>query len=147
MTNIFGPGAILPTGFVGMQNELIDLRSRENSSVKSFFHNDWMAWLHSVPSSFFDMPDLLMLNAFIFSQRIVSAVSVASPTFSYTPFDCIQAIRNNVSKNCDTDDIRGDKETRTRGRRAQNCRQLTSLKSTLESLHKEQIVANSTSAS
>lgn len=37
LTNIFGPGPNLP-GFRGTQYALIDLRSRENSRVKSFFH-------------------------------------------------------------------------------------------------------------
>ena len=87
LTNILGPGPSFVC-LTGVQYELIDLRSRENSSVNSFFHMDWMFWLHTVPCSFFDIPPLLSPYTFIFSHRIVSAVSVASPTFSYWFFAC-----------------------------------------------------------
>lgn len=82
LTNILGPGMNFPYGFTGVQKLLIDLRSRENSRVNSFFHMDWMFWLQAVPCSFFDIPLLLTFRTFIFSQRTVRAVSVASPTFS-----------------------------------------------------------------
>lgn len=85
LTNIFGPSPSW-TAFRGLQYELIDLRSRENSSVQSLRHIDWMCWLHAVPISFRPKPDLFTPKTFIFSTKTVSAVSVASPTFSYVFF-------------------------------------------------------------
>ena len=84
-TNIFAPSPNC-AGFSGLQYELIDLRSRENSSVQSLRHIDWICRLHAVPMSFRFNPDLLVPKTFIFSTRTVSAVSVASPTFSYIFF-------------------------------------------------------------
>ena len=81
LTNILGPGPSLP-GLRGIQKQLIDFLSRENSRVKSFFQLDCTAWLQMVLISFFFIPDLSMAVIFIFSTKIVKAVSVASPTFS-----------------------------------------------------------------
>uniref|UniRef100_A0A6B0USU0 Putative secreted protein n=1 Tax=Ixodes ricinus TaxID=34613 RepID=A0A6B0USU0_IXORI len=83
-TNILGPfpRRVLAAARVGLQKELMDLRSRENSSVNSFFHMAWTPWFTVRAASRLDLPLLSKPKGFIFSASTVRAVSVASPTFS-----------------------------------------------------------------
>lgn len=48
-------------GLLGTQYTLMDLRSRENSSVNSFLHMSWIMWLQTVPISRLLRPDLSVL--------------------------------------------------------------------------------------
>merc|ERR1719309_540130 len=79
-TNILGasPSRV---GFFGVQKLDMDLRSRENSRVKSFFHLDSMS-LRTTLADSRRPPDLAIPYGFTFSARVIRAVSVASPTFS-----------------------------------------------------------------
>lgn len=79
LTNSFGPVPSL-LGFNGMQYEDMDLRSRENSNVNSFFHLVSMSWRTTMADVRRSRPCLGTLNGFSFSASTMRAVSVASPT-------------------------------------------------------------------
>ncbi|KYM75584.1 hypothetical protein ALC53_14012 [Atta colombica] len=60
----------------------MDLRSRENSSVNSFFHFVSISCLTTIAPARRSKPLFGTPNGLIFSARTIKAVSVASPTFS-----------------------------------------------------------------
>lgn len=91
LTNIFGPDPKRET-LVGMQYELMDFLSLENSRVNSFFHMLWIPWLTTKAASRRDLPVLSKFHGFSFSASTVKAVSVASPTFSK---HCLYCLRKN----------------------------------------------------
>ena len=80
MTKSLGPLPRLLV-LVGVQNTDMDLRSRENSRVTSFFHCLSMSDLTALATSALE-PRLAMPWGLIFSARTSRAASVGSPTFS-----------------------------------------------------------------
>ncbi|KYQ56225.1 hypothetical protein ALC60_04839 [Trachymyrmex zeteki] len=69
----------------------MDLRSRENSSVNSFFHFVSISCLTIIAPARRSKPLFGTPNGLIFSARTIKAVSVASPTFSNACLNSIVA--------------------------------------------------------
>ena len=64
-------------------------RGTKDSAVHTTPHASILTELQAFALSILERPFNSVSNTFIFSTRQVRAVSVASPTFSYTPFACI----------------------------------------------------------
>lgn len=69
-------------GFRGTQYVDMDLRSRENSRVNSFFHLVSISCLTTMAVVRLSRPDFGTSNGFNFSANTIRAVSVASPTWA-----------------------------------------------------------------
>uniref|UniRef100_A0A1L8D8G8 Uncharacterized protein n=2 Tax=Nyssomyia neivai TaxID=330878 RepID=A0A1L8D8G8_9DIPT len=75
----------------GVQYDDMDLRSRENSNVNSFFHFVSISWRTQMAAERRSSPVFGTLNGFIFSPNTMRAVSVASPTFSKA---CLNSLKS-----------------------------------------------------